>query len=72
MLRKDFTTESDIDFLVEFLSGAEITYFDLAQMEIELSKILDGKKIDLRTSAELSSYFRQEVLETAVVQYVQD
>ena len=72
VLREDFTPESDIDFLVEFLSGAEITYFDLAQMERELSEMLDGRQIDLRTPAELSSYFRQEVLETAVVQYVQD
>ena len=72
VLREDFTPESDIDFLVEFLSGAEITYFDLAQMERELSEMLDGRQIDLRTPAELSSYFRQEVLDTAVVQYVQD
>ncbi|MDJ0899878.1 MAG: nucleotidyltransferase family protein [Xenococcus sp. MO_188.B8] len=72
VLREDFTLESDIDFLVEFLSGAEITYFDLAQMERELSEMLDGREIDLRTPAELSPYFRQEVLETAVVQYVQD
>ena len=72
MLREDFTPESDIDFLVEFLSEAKITYFDLAQMERELSAMLDGRGIDLRTPAELSPYFRQEVIETAVVQYVQD
>ncbi|GBF80606.1 nucleotidyltransferase family protein [Aphanothece sacrum] len=69
VLRKDFTTESDLDFLVEFLPEAKITYFDLAQMERELSLILDGRKIDLRTPAELSHYFRQEVLEIALVQY---
>ena len=72
VLREDFTPESDIDFLVEFLSDAKITYFDLAQMERELSEMLNGRQIDLRTLAELSPYFRQEVLETAVVQYVQD
>ena len=72
VLREDFTPESDIDFLVEFLSDAKITYFDLAQMERELSEMFDGRQIDLRTLAELSPYFRQEVLETAVVQYVQD
>jgi predicted nucleotidyltransferase len=72
VLGEDFTPESDIDFLVEFLSGAKVTYFDLAQMERELSEMLDGRQIDLRTPAELSPYFRQEVLETAVVQYVQD
>ena len=72
VLREDFTPESDIDFLVEFLSGTKVTYFDLAQMERELSQMLDGRKIDLRTPAELSPYFRDRVLATAVVQYVQD
>ena len=72
VLREDFTPESDIGFLVEFLSEAEITYFDIAQMERELSEMLESRQIDLRTPAELSPYFRQEVLETAVVQYVQD
>jgi predicted nucleotidyltransferase len=72
VLREDFTPESDIDFLVEFLPGTKVTYFDLAQMERELSQMLDGRQIDLRTPAELSPYFRQEVIETAVVQYVQD
>lgn len=72
VLREDFTPESDIDFLVEFLSGTKVTYFDLAQMERELSQMLDGRKIDLRTPAELSPYFRDRVLATAVVQYVKD
>ncbi len=72
VLREDFTPESDIDFLVEFLSGTKVTYFDLAQMERELSQMLDGRKIDLRTPAELSPYFRDRVLATAVVQYVED
>ncbi len=72
VLREDFTPESDIDFLVEFLPEAKVTYFDLAQMERALSEILDGRQIDLRTPAELSPYFRQEVLATAIVQYVQD
>ncbi len=72
VLREDFTPESDIDFLVEFLPEAKVTYFDLAQMERELSQMLDGRQIDLRTPAELSPYFRDRVLSTAVVQYVQD
>jgi len=40
-------------------------------MEIELSEII-GRQADLRTAADLSRYFRQEVLEEAVVQYVKD
>lgn len=37
-------------------------------MEIELSEIV-GRKVDLRTAADLSPYFRQEVLDSAVVKY---
>lgn len=72
VLRDDFTSESDVDFLVEFLPDVRVTYFDLVRMERELSGILNGKKVDLRTPAELSRYFRQEVLDTALVQYDQN
>jgi hypothetical protein len=45
-----------------------VGFFKLAEMERELSEIL-GHKVDLRTPAELSRYFRQEVLDSAEVQY---
>jgi uncharacterized protein len=70
VLRDDFCAESDIGFLVEFESGNRVTYFDLAGMEIELAGMV-GRTADLRTAQELSRYFRQEVLNSAVVQYVQ-
>jgi hypothetical protein len=41
----------------------------LAEMEEELSTLLGGRRIDLRTSADLSRYFRDEVVRTAEVQY---
>ena len=70
-LRDDFGPTSDIDFLVEFEDDARVTYLDLAEMEIELARLIDGDhKIDLRTPAELSRYFRQQVMDTAEVQYV--
>lgn len=56
--------------LVEFDAGVTVGLINLAGMEIELSKIL-GRKVDLRTPAELSRYFRQEVLRSAEVQYAQ-
>lgn len=62
--------ESDVDLLVEFLSGVRPTLFDMAQMEIELSERLGGRKVDLRTPQDLSRYFRDEVVRTAAVQYV--
>jgi hypothetical protein len=70
ILRNDFRPESDVDMLVEFEPGHHIGLITLAGLEIELSKLL-GRKVDLRTPAELSRYFREEVVQTAVVQYAQ-
>ena len=70
-LRADFGPDSDIDVLVEFGPGRTPGLLGIAGMEIELSTLLGGRKVDLRTPEDLSRYFRQEVLETAVVQYVQ-
>jgi uncharacterized protein len=60
-LREDFGPESDIAFLVEFDQRHIPTLFDVAGMEIELSEILGGRKVDLRTPQDLSRYFRDEV-----------
>jgi predicted nucleotidyltransferase len=62
--------DSDIDLLVEFAPDARPTFLDLAQIEIELSRALGGKKVDVRTPEDLSRLFRNEVLRTAEVQYV--
>ena len=62
--------DSDVDLLVEFQPDARPTYFDLADIEIELSALMDGQKVDLRTPAELSRYFRDQVLREAEEQYV--
>jgi predicted nucleotidyltransferase len=43
----------------------------MARMERELSALLGGRKVDLRTPEDLSHYFRQEVLNEAEVQYTQ-
>jgi predicted nucleotidyltransferase len=69
-LRDDFTEESDLDILVEFQSGYVVGFLRMAGIERELSTILK-RKVDLRTPAELSRYFRQEVLDSAEVQYAE-
>ncbi|MGL5082966.1 MAG: nucleotidyltransferase family protein [Microcoleaceae cyanobacterium] len=69
VLRDDFTEDSDLDFLVEFKVSYTPTFFKLAQMERELSKFFQGRKIDLRTPEELSPYFRDRVLKEAMIQY---
>jgi predicted nucleotidyltransferase len=71
VLREDFRPGSDLDVLVEFESGHEPGFFGLARMERELSELLGGRKVDLRTPEDLSRYFRDEVLAEAEVQYAQ-
>ncbi len=70
ILRDDFKSESDVDVLVEFEPSQVVGLIRLAGMELELSEIL-GRKVDLRTPADLSRYFREEVLRSAEVQYAQ-
>jgi predicted nucleotidyltransferase len=71
VLREDFGPDSDVDMLVEFESGCEPGFFGLARMERELSELLGGRKVDLRTPEDLSRYFRDEVLAEAEVRYAQ-
>lgn len=70
VLHGDFGPDSDIDFLVEFYPEHVPGFITLAGMEIELSEIL-GRKADLRTAKELSRHFRQEVVDSAEVQYAE-
>jgi hypothetical protein len=69
-LKGSATPDSDIDLLVEFEPDAHPTLLDMAQIEIDLSQALGGRKVDLRTPEDLSHYFRDEVVRTAEVQYV--
>ena len=69
-LRDDFTPESDLDILVEFDPAHIPGFIRLAGMEIELTEIL-GRKVDMRTAQDLSRYFRDEVLNSSKVQYVE-
>jgi len=61
--------DSDVDLLVEFEPGQEPGLLALAGMEAELSALLGGRPVDLRTERDLSRYFRDEVIRTAEVQY---
>lgn len=70
VLREDFGQDSDVDVLVEFEQGRTVGLLRMAGLELELSEIL-GRKVDLRTPAELSRYFRDEVMQSSEIQYVQ-
>ena len=70
VLRNDFTRESDVDVLVEFELG-KTPGLAIITMEDELSNIM-SRQIDLRTAADLSRYFREQVLAEALVIYEQN
>jgi uncharacterized protein len=67
-LRSDFRPDSNSDLLVEFEPDG---FFGIARMERELSMVLGGRKVDIRTPEDLSRYFRQQVMKEAELQYVQ-
>lgn len=71
VLRDDFAADSDIDVLVDFEEGHTPGFLRVAQIERQLSLLLDNRKVDLRTSQDLSRYFRKQVLADAEVQYAQ-
>jgi uncharacterized protein len=68
VIRADFGPESDVDVLVEFEPGETPGLIGMASMELELGDIL-GRRVDLRTPADLSRYFRDEVIRTSEVRY---
>ncbi|MEM7017162.1 MAG: nucleotidyltransferase family protein [Pseudomonadota bacterium] len=70
VLRDDFSSESDIDILVEFAPNAGIGLIKLAGLEIELSQLL-GRKAEIHTVKGLNPRFKNEVLKLAETQYEQ-
>ncbi|MGH8246996.1 MAG: nucleotidyltransferase family protein [Gammaproteobacteria bacterium] len=68
----NFSDSSDIDVLVEFEPDTRIGYLGVAGVERELSVLLAGRQVNLRTPAELSPYFRDDVQRTATVLYARE
>ena len=61
--------DSDVDLLVEFEPGETPGLMGMAQLEMDLADLTGGLKVDLRTAGDLSRYFRDEVVRTALPQY---
>lgn len=70
VLRDDFRPDSDLDVLVEFEEGRSPGLFRLAGMELELSGLLGGRRVDMNTPQCLGRHFRDQVMAEAQVQYV--
>ncbi|MBR8831038.1 MAG: hypothetical protein N5P05_001981 [Chroococcopsis gigantea SAG 12.99] len=70
VLRGDFTTESDVDVLVEFQQG-KTPGLAIITMQDEFSSIIH-RQVYLRASSDLSRYFRERVVEEALVIYEQN
>jgi predicted nucleotidyltransferase len=67
-LRDDFTPESDVDVLVAFLPGAEVSLFDLVDMGDELSRLI-GRPVDLVPKSGIKPRIRETVLQSSRVIY---
>ncbi len=61
--------DSDVDLLVEFEASQEPGLMRLGRISAELSDILAGRPVDLRTAQDLSRHFRDEVVRSAEPQY---
>jgi len=67
VLRDDFTPESDIDMLVEYLPGRHPGLM-LFRHQDELTERL-ARQVDLHTGDSLSRHFREKVLSSALTIY---
>ena len=71
VLTMRFSPESDVDVLVEFKPEERVGFFRLAEIEAQLTRLLGGRRVDLRTPQDLSRYFRQDVARDAQVLYAE-
>lgn len=73
VLREDFETTSDVDFLVTFDPEARWTLFDMVSMKEELSRIV-GREVDLVSRRGIESsrnhLRRRAILSSAKVLHV--
>jgi predicted nucleotidyltransferase len=71
VLTSRFSDSSDVDVLVEFRPQERVGFFRLADVQTELSRLLGGRNIDVRTPMDLSRHFRDEVVGSALVLYAE-
>jgi predicted nucleotidyltransferase len=67
-VRSDFNSESDLDFLVDFLPNSGIGLFEFAGMEQDLEDLF-GRKVDLIPKKGLKPLIKDNVLGEAHLLY---
>ena len=70
VLRDDFSPESDVDVLVEFVPG-QVLGFKILDIEAELSRLLGGHRVDLVSAKYLNRHLKDRILTSAEVQYAE-
>ena len=68
VLREDFRSDSDVDFLAEFEAGARPTLFTLGAMLADLEDLI-GREVDLKTPGDFPAGIREHVLAGAEALY---
>jgi predicted nucleotidyltransferase len=70
VLRDDFRPDSDVDVLITFGLGGEMTFENFLEMRDELSAMFGGRKVDLVEKRLVKNPFRRyEILTTREVVY---
>ena len=68
-IREDFTENSDVDILVSFQNNADISLFDIMDLENEFSQLLQ-KEVDIVEKESLKNPIREkEILSTREIIY---
>lgn len=62
VLREDFTSNSDIDVLVEFQSEHVPGFIKFNQIQKEISQLFNGREIDLVTARFLNYQIKDKIL----------
>ena len=69
VLRDDFSSDSDVDVLVEFQAG-HVPGLNFISIEREFSRLLHGRRVDMVTPKFLNRRIRDQVLSSAEPLYV--
>ncbi len=73
VLRDDFTDESDIDVVIQFIEGSRMSLLTLCRYEVDLAEILDPKnkkrRVDLTTPKSFDPKLKDKILSERLVLY---